>query len=97
MEIPKLGQIEQVDVRRVWKHEAHHFTRWLADNLHLLGDELGLDLERVQREAPVGPFSLDILARETGRDVYVAIENQLEWTDMSHLGQRLGISLSQGN
>ena len=57
------------------------FTPWLADNLHLLGDELGMNLELVQMEKPVGPYSLDILAKEANEGVLVAIENQLEETD----------------
>ena len=78
-----------MDVRGIWPHEAHHFTPWLAENLHLLGEALHMKLELVQSEAPVGPFSLDILAKEAGRGVTVAVENQLEWTDFSHLGQLL--------
>ncbi len=81
--------IEQVDVRTRWLHEALDFTPWLAENLHLLSAELGMKLELVQMEYPIGPFSLDILAREVDEDVKVAIENQLEWTDHSHLGQTL--------
>lgn len=81
--------IEQLDVHTLWKHEALDFTPWLADNLGLLGDELGIDLEFVQREKPVGPYFLDILAKKAGTDVLVAIENQLAWTDTHHLGQLL--------
>ena len=81
--------IEKVDVRTRWPHEALDFTRWLSDNLHLLGAELGMNLELVQTEYPIGPFSLDILARELDEGVNVAIENQLECTDHSHLGQTL--------
>ena len=80
---------EKVNIRSVWPHEAYDFTPWLADNLHLLGDALGLKLDLVRQEAAVGPFSLDILAKETCKDVLVAIENQLEWTDYSHLAQIL--------
>ena len=81
----------QVDVREVWPHEALHFTPWLAENLDLLGDALGLKLELVQTEAPVGgpPYSCDILAKEVKTGVLVAIENQLEWTDFMHLAQTL--------
>ena len=81
----------QVEVREKWPHEALDFTPWLAENLNLLGDALGLKLELVQMEAPVGgpPYSCDILARETNHGVLVAIENQLEWTDFSHLAQTL--------
>ena len=78
-----------MDVRSIWQHEAHAFTPWLADNLHLLGEALGKNLEILQQEAQVGRFSLDILARDIGTDVRVAIENQLEETDHSHLGQLL--------
>ena len=83
------GGIENLDVRSMWKHEALDFTPWLARNLHLLGEELGMALELVQVEKPIGPLFLDILARETDTDVLVVIENQLEWTDIGHLGQLL--------
>ncbi|MFO0662989.1 MAG: DUF4268 domain-containing protein [Polyangiaceae bacterium] len=84
-----LGKLERVDVRKVWTHEAHDFTPWLADHIDELGELLGFELEVVQREHAIGDFSLDILARDLGRDCLVAIENQLEATDHSHLGQLL--------
>ena len=80
--------VEIVDPRSKWGHEALEFTPWLAKNLDLLGEVLGLELEFVQTEKRVGPFYLDILAKE-GENVLVAIENQLEETDFSHLGQLL--------
>ena len=78
-------KIKQVDVRKMWKHEALDFTPWLAKNLHLLGNTLGMKLELVRMEEPVGPYFLDILAREADDDAIVAIENQLEETDLHHL------------
>ena len=89
MPTPGLGRIEQVSIRQIWNHEAEDFTPWLAENLTLLGNALGMELQEVAQEAQVGSFSLDILAKEVGRDVSVAIENQLEWTDHGHLGQLL--------
>ena len=86
---PRLGRIERVGVREVWPNEASDFTPWLADNLGLLGEALGMDLQHVQVEAPVGGFSLDILARDRDSGALVAIENQLEGTDHGHLGQVL--------
>ena len=80
---------EQLDVRSKWKDEARNFTPWLAKNINVLGRVLGLNLETVQMEFPIGRYSLDILAHETEEDVPVAIENQLEETDLPHLGQLL--------
>ena len=81
--------IEQLDVRTMWQHEALDFTPWLAENLHILSVAIGLKLEPVQREVPVGPYFLDIKAKEADGGAIVAIENQLEMTDMGHLGQLL--------
>ena len=81
--------LEQLDVHTMFKHEALDFTPWLAENLHMLGDAIGLKLEFVQREAPVGPYFLDIKAKAADGGAIVAIENQLEVTDLHHLGQLL--------
>lgn len=84
-----LGTLERVDLRSVWTHEASDFTPWLAkeDNLAALGRVLGLDLELEGTEQGVGPYSADIVCKDTVSDRYVLIENQLEKTDHGHLGQ----------
>ena len=84
-----LGRIERVEPRRVWPHEAANFTPWLADHIDELGLALGMDLELQSTEAPVGPFSLDLLARDIGASRTVIVENQLEQTDHEHLGKSL--------
>jgi len=88
MEI-RLGKLEHVDPRKLWSSEPGDFTPWLAENIGLLGEALGIDLELVQLEKAVGDFSCDIHARATGRDRPVIIENPLEATDHRHLGQLL--------
>lgn len=87
----KLGKLAKIDLREQWKHEALDFTQWLAEpeNLDLLGDEIGLDLKLIQTEAGVGKFSADILAEDETTNKRVVVENQLETTDHSHLGQIL--------
>jgi len=84
-----LGRLRHVaNARDVWTSEAGDFTPWLAENLDVLADELGLSLTLVQTEVPVGDFRLDIQA-ETHDGRLVIVENQLERTDHSHLGQLL--------
>jgi len=92
MTTPELGRLTEVDPREAWVHEASAFTPWLAqeENLRLLSDEIGLDLELEAQEQFVGSFRADILCRATGlAEHLVLIENQLERTDHGHLGQLL--------
>ena len=88
-ETQALSAIQNVDLREVWPNEATDFTPWLAENISKLGDALGLKLELQSREAPVGSYSLDLLAHDLGSDRPVIIENQLEATNHTHLGQLL--------
>lgn len=85
----QLGRLVRVDLREAWQDEAAHFTPWLAEpeNLELLGDALGIGLELEATEQSVGPFAADILCKDPMRDQWVLIENQLEQTDHTHLGQ----------
>ncbi|MBN4054880.1 DUF4268 domain-containing protein [Acidimicrobium ferrooxidans] len=87
----QLGRLERVDLRDCWEREDTDFTPWLAceENIALLGDAIGMELEVQCEEAAVGPFRADILCRDTAGDDLVIIENQLERTDHGHLGQTL--------
>lgn len=87
----ELGRLERVELRDVWQHEAYNFTPWLADagNLAISSKELGLDLELVGQEVAVGPYAADIVCKDSFDGTHVLIENQLEKTDHSHLGQIL--------
>ena len=86
-----LGHLERVDLRNIWATEAQDFTPWLAtgENLSVLADTLGMELELEAQETNVGPFRADILCRNTDGGSWVLIENQLERTDHTHLGQLL--------
>jgi hypothetical protein len=85
----QLGRLEQVPLRSIWRSESSDFTPWLAhkDNIAILSDSIGLDLEVEAQEKDVGPFRADILCKDTARNNWVLIENQLEKTDHTHLGQ----------
>ena len=84
-----LGTLETADLREAWKHEAHDFTPWLAENLDRLGSEIGIELEKEDTEVYVGPYRADIVARTRVDDSRVVIENQLEEANLQHLGQVL--------
>lgn len=88
---PALGRLERVELRNVWLGEATDFTPWMAqpENIALLGEAIGIELEVESQEKNVGPFRADILCRDTINGHYVLIENQLERTDHVHLGQLL--------
>lgn len=87
----ELSRIEQVDLRDIWPSESQDFTRWLAkqENLNLLSEALQLSLEIEETEKSIGPFRADIICKDLGRDGLVVIENQLEKSDHTHLGQIL--------
>lgn len=84
-----LGKLKKVELREGWKHEAIHFTKWLAEeeNLALLGEEIGFEIKHLQTEAAVGGFNVDILAEEENTGRKIIIENQLEITNHDHLGK----------
>lgn len=92
-----LGKLERIPLRKAWAHEAGEFTPWLAqaENLTLLAESLGLnELELVGTEHPVGGFKVDILCSDSGGKVI--IENQLEKTNHTHLGQILTYAAGVG-
>jgi hypothetical protein len=65
--LPKqLGRLEPVELRGYWTDEARDFTPWLAqvDNLALLSEAIGMELELEGIEVPVGPYRADIVARD---------------------------------
>ncbi len=85
----KLGRLESVEVRSVWSDEYRDFTPWLFENGEVLSEALGLDVELTAREHPVGGYSLDLYGRDLTNDCVLIVENQLEQSDHTHLGQVL--------
>ena len=86
----KLSTITPVELRDCWQSESSDFTPWLAkeENMKLLAEAINIDeLEVIAQEEYVGPYRADILCKEPGTEKFVLIENQLEKTDHTHLGQ----------
>lgn len=86
-----MGRLERVDLNEAWETEDVDFTPWLAEeeNIALLGDAIGIDLEVEAQEMRVGLFRADIVCLDTASldNHRVLIENQLYRTDHTHLGQ----------
>jgi len=93
-----LGKLDRVNIRDIWKSEAQDFTPWLCqlENLSILSETVGLELEVQEKEFHIGEFRLDILARVKGSGEAVVIENQFWKTDHSHLGQLLTYAAGVG-
>ena len=88
LETEQIGRLQRVELRDVWSHEAHHFTRWLEQNIDVLNDAIGSTLSIVERETTAGDFRVDLVAEdESGQSVI--IENQLERSNHDHLGKLL--------
>ena len=84
---PILGTLKTVDLRTIWGKEDRDFTPWLLENSDRLSEALGIDIELHEAEHSVGTFSLDLLGTVPGSDEVVIVENQLEQSDHTHLGQ----------
>ena len=86
-----MGRLERVDLNEAWETEDGDFTPWLAEeeNIALLGDAIGIDLEVEAQEMRVGLFRADIVCLDTASldNHRVLVENQLYRTDHTHLGQ----------
>ena len=85
----KLGKIEMVPLREIWKNEEKDFSPWLIqkNNLDLLSEAVGLDLIEPELEVQVGNFKCDITCKIESDDRIVIIENQIELSNHDHLGK----------
>lgn len=84
-----IGKLEDLDIRKVWPTEDKHFTPWIAENINLISDKIGVSLEDVSIESKVGSFSADLVCRESITNNLVIIENQFGDSNHDHLGKLL--------
>lgn len=89
-----IGTLEVINIRKVFPHEALHFTKWLEEHIDALAERLKIKLIVEERESATGDFSLDLLCSD-GDGKPVIIENQLEKTDHDHLGKLLTYLVNQ--
>lgn len=87
--MPEFSEFQRVKPRSIWHHEARDFTPWLVDNLSFLARALNMELEFEAREKTIGEFRADLVCRNKVDNSRMVIENQLDRSDHSHLGQVL--------
>ena len=76
-----------VEVRAFIVRPIIHCGLTEPDNIEILSKAIGMDLKVIGNEEKVGSFSADILCKDINTNRNVVIENQLEQTDHTHLGQ----------
>ncbi len=84
-----IGRLEKLDVRELWPNEADDFSPWLKDNIGVLSEAIGIDIDVAELEGKVGNFYVDLVGTDLSTGRTVVIENQLESTDHDHLGKLL--------
>jgi len=83
-----IGKLEPVELRELWLHDERDFSIWLRNNVAVLSEALGLSLTAEEQDKSVGPFTVDLIARDADGDK-VIIESQLSLADDDHLGKLL--------
>jgi hypothetical protein len=91
----KIGKLERVPIRELWKHEERGFSRWLFEHPELLRETLGFGLEFTEREKWIGAFKVDLVG-ETDSGELLIVENQLGPSDHDHLGKLLTYAMNLG-
>ena len=98
-----LGTLKEItDLRSIWPHEALNFTPWVAENVELLADAVGLDITVDETESSVGDFNVDIYASGKDADVVIWVVKHareehkaaVEWLN-NHTDDKIGFFLCE--
>jgi|TARA_B110000240_G_C13439110_1_gene427237 hypothetical protein len=87
LEIKMVSKLKKQKIRDIWKTEDRDFTPWLVENIELLNEDLGLNIQDPESEKRLDTFKVDIVAEDN--EGKVVIENQFERSDHDHLGKLL--------
>jgi len=82
-----VSKLTKQKIRDIWKTEDKEFTPWLVENIALLNEDLGLNIQDPESEKKLDTFKVDIVAQDN--EGKVIIENQFEKSDHDHLGKLL--------
>ncbi|HEX8930807.1 MAG TPA: hypothetical protein VGA45_17980, partial [Actinomycetota bacterium] len=82
----ELGRLERLDLRSFWGEQLPDLTPWFLQNIDLLSETLGIDITPLEREINIDSGAFNVLGADAlGRPI--VIDNRLEATDHSQLGQ----------
>jgi hypothetical protein len=82
----ELGRLERLDLRSFWGEQLPDLTPWFLQNIDLLSETLGIDITPLEREVNIDTGAFNVLGADAlGRPI--VIDNRLEATDHSQLGQ----------
>ncbi len=83
----KIGKLEKVSLREIWKNEAKNFTRWLEEkeNMEILNDSLDLSLSPLEREKSAGMFTADLLAEDKDGNIAILGGNAARLLNLSRI------------
>jgi hypothetical protein len=82
----ELGRLERLDLRSFWGEQLPDLTPWFLQNIDLLSETLGIDINPLPRDLHVDAGAFNVLGSDAlGRPI--VIDNRLEATDHRQLGQ----------
>lgn len=86
-----MKEIDKINIhslKEVFECEAIGFTPWLAKNIGVLAEKLGLNISEAEKEHKLETMKVDIVAKagDDGED-RIIIENQFGDSDSDHLGK----------
>ena len=83
----RMIELDDQEIRRLWPNEERDLSPLVRENIDLLNETLGLQIDIEEAESPVGSFRLDLAGSETTTQRPVVIENQYGSSDHDHLGK----------
>lgn len=91
----KLKKLSVSDMRKIWPSEERDLSPWIKDNIDVLNEVLGLQIEIQTQEESVHSFRLDLAGTDNNSQRPVIIENQFNQSNHDHLGKLITYSAAK--
>ena len=80
----KIGKTQKVPLRKLWKREGEHFSRWLKENIDYLTDVLDFGISIESRETHVGPFYVGLYGVDDNGSKVAGTDSRALLGDFGH-------------